>query len=143
MEASSTEFDHFVEAQKPVYDRVVAELRHGEKRSHWMWFIFPQIKGLGFSATSQRFAIQSPEQAGRYVDHPLLGQRLRKCTQLVLKAEGRTASDIFGHPDDLKFHSSMTLFALAASEEPLFKAALEKYFAKGQDLKTLQILGVG
>jgi uncharacterized protein (DUF1810 family) len=141
MNVSPAEFDHFLEAQRPVYDQVVEELAHGQKRSHWMWFIFPQIKGLGRSATSERFAIQSLEQARRYASHVPLGQRLRECTRLVLGVRNRTVSEIFGYPDDLKFHSSMTLFAMAAPDEPLFHIALEKYFAGEWDAKTLEILG--
>jgi uncharacterized protein (DUF1810 family) len=143
MNALTAEFDHFVEAQNPVYDEVVEELTRGRKRSHWMWFIFPQIKGLGHSSTSQRFAIQSLEQARRYADHVLLGRRLRECTRLVLYVEGRSVSEIFGYPDDLKFHSSMTSFAKAVPEEPLFDAALEKYFVGKRDAKTLEILERG
>jgi uncharacterized protein (DUF1810 family) len=140
MKESAEEFDHFVEAQRPVYDQVVEELTKGQKRSHWMWFIFPQIKGLGRSAMSERFALQSLEQARRYAAHLLLGQRLRECTRLVLEVPNRSVSEIFGYPDDLKFHSSMTLFAIANPEEPFFKSTLEKCFARKRDAKTLEIL---
>jgi uncharacterized protein (DUF1810 family) len=140
MNALPAEFEHFVKAQDPVYQQVVEELTHGQKRSHWMWFIFPQIKGLGRSAISERFAIQSLEQARRYANHEVLGYRLRECTRLVLGVENRTISDIFGYPDDLKFYSSMTLFAMAAPEEPLFSAALDKYFSGKGDMKTAQSL---
>jgi uncharacterized protein (DUF1810 family) len=134
------EFAHFLEAQAPVYDQVMAELSRGEKRSHWMWFIFPQVRGLGRSFMAQRFALQSLDQARRYASHPVLGRRLRECTRLVLAVQDRCVSDIFGYPDDLKFHSSMTLFALAAPEEPLFHSALAKFFKGLQDLKTVEIL---
>lgn len=140
--ASSIEFGHFLEAQSRVYDRVVEELTSGHKSSHWMWFIFPQVGGLGHSAMAQRFAIASLDQARRYAHHFLLGRRLRQCTRLVLDVQGRNISDIFGFPDDLKFRSSMTLFATTAPEEPLFNSALKKYFAGQRDLRTLEILGL-
>jgi uncharacterized protein (DUF1810 family) len=139
---SSNEFDHFLEAQSRVYDQVVEELTRGQKRSHWMWFIFPQVRGLGHSAMAQRFAIDCLDQARRYALHILLGQRLRQCTRLVLDVQGRGISDILGFPDDLKFRSSMTLFEIAAPEEPLFNSALKKYFAGQRDLRTLEILGL-
>jgi uncharacterized protein (DUF1810 family) len=139
---SSSEFDHFLQAQNPVYDQVVEELTRGQKRSHWMWFVFPQVRGLGHSAMAQRFAIDNLGQARRYARHILLGQRLRQCTRLVLEVRGREISDILGYPDDLKFRSSMTLFEIAASEEPLFNAALKKYFAGQRDLRTLEFLGL-
>src|SRR5215472_10262411 len=120
------EFAHFIEAQNPVIDRVMEELSAGEKRSHWMWFIFPQLAGLGHSHMAQRFALRSLEEARKYLAHPVLGERLLQCTRLLVNLEGRGVSEIFGYPDDMKFHSSMTLFALAAPEEPLFEAALKK-----------------
>ncbi len=134
------EFEHFLTAQNPVHDQVVAELSEGEKRSHWMWFVFPQLTGLGHSPMARRFALHSLPQARRYAAHPVLGRRLRDCTRLVLQLHGRQISDIFGFPDDLKFHSSMTLFALAAPEEPLFDSALAKYFNGRRDAGTLRIL---
>ena len=138
----ANEFDHFLEAQSPICDRVVRELAAGEKRAHWMWYIFPQLKGLGFSLTSQRFALDSLEQAGRFLSHPILGKRLRECTQLVLATEDRKVEDIFGYPDHLKFHSCMTLFALAPRAEPLFEQALQKYYSGRKDVKTLELLGI-
>jgi uncharacterized protein (DUF1810 family) len=126
----------FVAAQDPVYGRVLAELRRGSKQSHWMWFIFPQIAGLGRSAMAVRYAIASLDEAKAYLAHPLLGGRLRECTGLVLDIEARSAPKIFGTPDELKFRSSMTLFARAAPEEPLFGAALEKYFGGEEDVMT-------
>jgi uncharacterized protein (DUF1810 family) len=138
----SNEFAHFLEAQEPVFDQVTRELAAGEKRSHWMWFIFPQVLGLGRSHMAQRYAIRSLEEAGRYAVHPILGERLRRCTRLVWETRNRDISDIFGFPDDLKFHSSITLFALAAPDEPLFGFTLDKYFAGRKDGKTIEILGL-
>lgn len=129
--------ERFVEAQERVYSQVSAELRRGQKTSHWMWFVFPQIQGLGHSPMAQKFAIASLAEAQAYLGHPVLGPRLRECTQLVVDVEGRTASEIFGYPDDIKFRSSMTLFALAAPEDELFKIALTKYFPTGPDPETL------
>lgn len=136
------EFTHFLEAQEPVLDQVTRELAAGEKRSHWMWFIFPQIAGLGHSHMAQRYALHSLEEAQRYAGHAILGERLRRCTRLVCEVKNRDLPDIFGYPDDLKFHSSMTLFALAVPEEALFSSALEKYFGGRKDAKTMQILGL-
>ena len=120
-----------------VYERALAELRDGHKRSHWMWFVFPQITGLGHSTMAQRYAIESLDEARAFLAHDLLGPRLRACTQAVLGVEGRSAHAIFGAPDDLKFHSSMTLFDLA---EPngVFRAALDLFFAGEPDALTLQ-----
>jgi len=130
----------FVAAQGPVYERVVAELRQGRKASHWMWFIFPQIAGLGHSATAREFAISSRAEAEAYLRHPILGPRLRECTRLVTEIEGRSAREIFGSPDDLKFRSSMTLFAEAAPQERLFATALQQYFNGEVDLLTIEKL---
>lgn len=130
----------FTEAQAPVYDTVLAELRAARKRSHWMWFIFPQLAGLGRSATAQRYAIASLAEARAYLAHPLLGPRLRQCTALVASAEGRSAHQIFGDPDDMKLHSSLTLFAHAAPDEPLFRACLDQYFDGAPDAATLALL---
>jgi uncharacterized protein (DUF1810 family) len=139
---SRDEFAHFIEAQSGIYNQVLSELSQGKKRSHWIWFIFPQIDGLGFSTMARRFALDSLEQATRYANHRLLGQRLHECTQLVLNIEGRNILDILGSPDDLKFRSCMTLFALAKPEKSLFRSALEKYYGGAQDPKTLRILGL-
>ncbi len=127
----------FVDAQQPVYVTVLSELRDGRKRSHWMWFIFPQISGLGHSVTSQTFALSSLAEAAAYLAHPKLGPRLRECAALVASIEGRSVEEIFDYPDDLKFHSSMTLFAHAAPREPVFAACLEKYFGGQRDPRTL------
>jgi uncharacterized protein (DUF1810 family) len=133
------DLQRFIEAQAPVYTQVCAELRRGRKATHWMWFVFPQIGGLGASTISRLYAIGSSAEAHAYLAHPLLGARLRECTALTLGVEGRTAHEIFGNPDDLKFHSSMTLFAAVAEGEMIFDTALRKYFAGG-DARTLEIL---
>ena len=130
----------FVDAQDGVFDRVCSELRAGRKRSHWMWYVFPQISGLGSSATAQKFAISSTPEAKAYLNHPLLGPRLRACTELVNAIEGRSIEDVFGYPDHLKFHSSMTLFARAAPQGPVFQAALQKFFGGQLDPGTLERL---
>lgn len=130
----------FVDAQAQVYPRVVAELRQGRKQSHWMWFIFPQLAGLGHSAMAQRYAIRSRDEALAYLGHAVLGKRLRECTALVNAVQGRTIREILGSPDDLKFRSSMTLFAAVCSE-PEFTAAIRKICAGTPDRKTLELLG--
>ena len=129
--------ERFVKAQDPVYADACAELAAGDKASHWMWFVFPQIAGLGFSAMAQRYAIGSLNEAQAYLAHPVLGPRLEDCTRLALKVEDRTASDIFGWPDDMKFRSSMTLFTQAAPYNPVFAEALDKYFDGEADAETL------
>jgi uncharacterized protein (DUF1810 family) len=132
--------ERFVAAQAGVIDRVLDELRAGRKQSHWMWFIFPQLAGLGRSPTAVHYAIASLDEARAYLAHPVLGARLRACTELVFDVEGKSAHDIFGSPDDLKFHSSLTLFARAAPSEPIFGAALKKYFAGAGDDATIAAL---
>ncbi len=127
----------FVDAQAPVYDEVRRELRAGRKESHWMWFVFPQIAGLGQSPTSIRFAIASLEEARAYLAHPILGPRLRECAKLAVEVEGRTAREIFGPVDEMKFRSSMTLFAQAARDEDVFQRCVDKYFAGSHDPATL------
>lgn len=134
--------DHFIAAQEPVYAQALAELRGGHKQSHWMWFIFPQIAGLGQSPMAQRFALADLAAARAYLAHPVLGARLKECTQAILQhapgtAEPRTLSAILGYPDDLKFHSSMTLFHCAAPDEPLFAQALAAFCGGKPDQKTL------
>lgn len=133
------DLNRFVQVQNPVYPTVLAELSRGRKQSHWMWFIFPQVAGLGFSAMSQRYAIGSREEAGAYLAHPVLGARLVECTGFVLAVEGRTIHAILGAPDDAKFRSSMTLFG-AVSDQPIFGQALERYFSGERDGATLDIL---
>ena len=135
-----TPFSRFLEAQEPVYAQVCAELRAGRKTSHWMWFIFPQIAGLGASAMARTFAIASLEEARAYLRHPVLGPRLEECCRLVNRIEGRTIGEIFGYPDDLKFRSSMTLFAHAADDNTVFQEALDKYFGGEFDPLTLERL---
>jgi uncharacterized protein (DUF1810 family) len=135
--ADSYHLQRFVDAQERIYSQVCAELREGRKRTHWIWFIFPQIQGLGFSAMAARYAISSREEAAAYLSHPVLGPRLRECTRLVNQVEGRSIDAIFGYPDDLKFRSSMTLFANATPDNQVFLDALEKYFAGESDPLTL------
>jgi uncharacterized protein (DUF1810 family) len=131
----------FVLAQESVYGRVLAELTAGRKSSHWMWFIFPQLDGLGSSATARAFAICGLEEARAYLAHPLLGERLRECTQRVNALRGLSIGEIFGYPDDLKFRSCMTLFTHAAAPaEDIFRAALHKYFAGEDDPLTRALL---
>jgi uncharacterized protein (DUF1810 family) len=132
----------FVQAQEANYARALAEIRSGKKRTHWMWYIFPQIDGLAFSATSQHYAIKSIAEAKAYLDHPLLGPRLRECAQAVLAIEGRSATEIFGSPDDLKLRSCATLFASVSPPDSVFDRLLQKYYPGGRDEKTLQLLGL-
>ena len=131
----------FVEAQDPIYEAILDELRSGLKMGHWMWFVFPQIKGLGFSSMARRFEIASLDEAGAYLEHPILGSRLRECTHVLNELEGRTIRQIFGQPDDRKFRSSMTLFAKVAQADPIYQTALGKYCEGKQDPFTLGILG--
>jgi uncharacterized protein (DUF1810 family) len=135
--ADPYQLNRFVKAQDRLFEQVRSELGAGRKRTHWMWFIFPQIKGLGHSYTAIEFAISSRAEAEAYLGHPILGPRLRLCTQLVLNIEGRAIEDIFGYPDDLKFRSSMTLFAHVTQDNQIFKDALQKYFGGEPDRLTL------
>jgi uncharacterized protein (DUF1810 family) len=130
----------FVEAQRGAYARALAELGQGTKHSHWMWFIFPQLRGLGQSPTSQKYGIASKDEARAYLAHPVLGPRLIACTQLALDADKASANEIFAFPDDLKFRSSMTLFAQVAQEPDVFSAALQKYYGGEPDRETLRLL---
>ncbi len=130
----------FVDAQAPLFELVFQELREGRKQSHWMWFSFPQLEGLGHSPTARKFAISSRKEAEAYLDHEVLGPRLRYCAHLVCLIEGRSIDQIFGYPDDLKFHSSMTLFSAVAADNQIFQDALRKYFAGAPDQLTLQRL---
>ena len=132
--------ERFVKAQEGVYPRALAELKAGRKQSHWMWFIFPQIAGLGHSAMAQTYAIASLDEARVYLAHPILGARLRECCETVLTVEGKTAHQIFGSPDDLKFRSCLTLFTEAALDERVFRDLLEKYYSGEEDELTLQKL---
>lgn len=132
------DLQRFVNAQDPVYETVCAELRAGQKRTHWMWFVFPQLRGLGHSAMAEAFGIASRQEAAAYLDHTVLGPRLRECTRLVNLVKGRSIGQIFGYPDDMKFRSSMTLFASVASDAQVFNDALEKYFGGEPDPLTLE-----
>jgi uncharacterized protein (DUF1810 family) len=134
------DLDRFVSAQDPVYSTALAELQAGRKTTHWMWFVFPQIEGLGYSSTSRFYSIKSMEEVRRYLEHPVLGARLAECVEAVLAVEGRSASEIFGYPDDLKLKSSMTLFANVAGPGSVFVRVLEKYFGGERDPRTLHLL---
>jgi uncharacterized protein (DUF1810 family) len=134
------ELQRFVDAQRGIYEAALAELRAGQKRSHWMWFIFPQISGLGFSPMAQRYAISGIEEARAYLQHPVLGARLLECTRAVNSHAGASAREIFGPPDDVKFRSSMTLFSQAAPGEVEFSKALDTFFAGQGDARTLDKL---
>jgi uncharacterized protein (DUF1810 family) len=136
----SFDLGRFISAQKEIYESALAELRGGRKRTHWIWFIFPQIDGLAYSTTSKHYAIKSIEEARQYLNHPLLGARLLECAETVLAVEGRSVSEIFGYPDDLKLKSSMTLFSYVAGPRSVFVRVLEKYFRGEQDVRTLDIL---
>ena len=130
----------FVWAQEGTYEHAVRELRTGRKRSHWMWFVFPQVAGLGYSLTARRYAIRSLAEARAYLEHPILGTRLVECTQIVNGLQGLSARAIFGHPDDLKFCSSMTLFELVAGAGSDFSTALDRYYGGRRDAVTLRLL---
>ncbi len=130
----------FVSAQNPFFDQVCSELRHGRKMGHWMWFMFPQLEGLGFSWMASKYGISSREEAEAYLKHPILGPRLRDCTSIVNRVEGRSVEKIFGSIDTLKFRSSMTLFANVTQDNAVFLEALEKYFSGQPDPLTLERL---
>ena len=130
----------FVDAQAPVVEQVLFELREGRKRGHWMWFVFPQLSGLGSSPFASKFAISSLAEAEAYLKHPILGPRLRECSRLVTRVDGRRITEIFGYPDDLKFRSCMTLFAHATLDNRVFKDALQKYFGGDFDRLTIKRL---
>ncbi|HEX4181934.1 MAG TPA: DUF1810 domain-containing protein [Caulobacteraceae bacterium] len=134
------DLDRFVQAQAPVMDRVLEELRQGRKATHWIWFVFPQIHGLGRSAMAERFAISSLAEAKAYLGHPVLGPRLVECTRLMNVQAGRSAFDILGPPDDLKFHASMTLFAKAADKGWDFQRALDRFFDGQRHAATIEQL---
>jgi len=130
----------FLSAQEGVYETVLAELKGGQKRTHWMWFIFPQIDGLGYSPAAKRYSIKSREEARQYLNHPVLGKRLLECTGAVVALKGGTVSEIFGYPDDLKFKSSMTLFERIAGPDTVFSSALDRYCHGERDATTLRLL---
>ena len=142
MSSASDRFDlqRFVSAQDRVYADVVAELRDGRKRSHWMWFIFPQIDGLGFSPTTKRYAIKSSDETRAYLEHPVLGKRLVECAEAVLAVQGRSASAIFGSPDDMKLKSSMTLFVAVSEPGSVFERVLDRYYQGQRDETMIQLL---
>jgi uncharacterized protein (DUF1810 family) len=133
--------EHFVEAQEPIYQDALAELRAGDKRTHWMWFIFPQLRGLGRSEHAIRYGLADLSEAKAYLAHTVLGPRLRECTHALLAVEGKSASEILHSPDDLKFRSSMTLFLHAAADPKPFRAALDKYYGGELDPLTVELLG--
>lgn len=130
----------FVDAQEPVYEEVLGELRSGRKRRHWIWFVFPQLRGLGRSPTAKRFGIWSLGEARAYLQHDVLGPRLHECARLVAQIDGSSADDIFGWPDNLKVRSSMTLFAHATDENADFRAVLDKFYAGEEDPATVELL---
>ncbi len=134
------DLNRFLSAQEGVYERALAELKGGEKRTHWMWFIFPQIDGLGYSPTAKRYSIKSMEEARQYLDHPVLGKRLVECTEAVVVLKGVSLSEIFGYPDDMKFKSSMTLFEKIAGPGSVFSLAIDKYCHGERDAATLRLL---
>ena len=135
------DLDRFVKAQDPVFDTVLRELRAGRKQTHWMWFVFPQLRGLGRSPMAQHYGIENLDEARAYLGHAILGPRLKQCVEAVLGVSGRTLHEIFGSPDDVKFCSSMTLFDLASGNDKLFRQALDRY-CDGRDPATLQLLGI-
>jgi uncharacterized protein (DUF1810 family) len=136
------DLNRFVSAQASDYQRALAELRNGRKRSHWIWYIFPQIDGLGFSSTAKHYSIKSLDEAKAYFAHPVLGPRLVECAEALLKIENRTAHQILGSPDDLKVRSCATLFAAVSPAGSVFERVLEKYYDRERDAKTLGILGI-
>jgi uncharacterized protein (DUF1810 family) len=135
-----SDLQRFLDAQAPVYGQVLQELEEGEKRSHWMWFVFPQLAGLGSSPTSRHYSIENLAHARAFLTHPVLGARLRQCVQLLNGHEGLTAEQIFGFPDYLKLHSCLTLFHVAAPDNPAFSRALEKYYDARGDEATIRLL---
>ena len=140
--ATGDEFDleRFVKAQDPIYEQALRELHDGRKRSHWMWFVFPQVEGLGFSAMSQRYAIRTKAEARAYLTHPVLGARLNECVEAMLVHRDRTAHEILGSPDDMKFRSSMTLFAAVSEKGSPFERALEQFYEGERDRRTIALL---
>jgi uncharacterized protein (DUF1810 family) len=144
MTASEDIYDlnRFVQAQEGDYQRALAEIRSGRKRTHWMWYIFPQIDGLAFSSASRYDAIKSIDEARAYLAHPILGPRLLECAEAALQVEGRSATEIFGSPDDLKLRSSATLFASASLPGSVFERLIDKFYDGGRDDRTLRLLGI-
>lgn len=140
--SESYDLSRFVEAQTGVYEQALSEIRSGRKQSHWIWYIFPQLEGLGFSSTSRRYAIKSLAEARAYLNHPILGPRLLACSEAAASVEGRSAHAVFGSPDDMKLRSCATLFAQVAPAGSVFDRVLDKYFNGQRDDKTLQLLGI-
>jgi uncharacterized protein (DUF1810 family) len=136
------DLDRFVRAQQNDYNQALSEITRGQKRTHWMWYIFPQIDGLAFSSTSKLYSIKSIAEAKEYLRHPILGPRLLECAEAVMHVEGRSASEIFGSPDDLKLRSSATLFACVSPAGSVFDRLLGKYYRGERDSKTLRLLGI-
>lgn len=136
------DLNRFVQAQSEDYERALSEIRSGQKRSHWMWYVFPQYAGLGFSPTAQHYAIKSLDEAKAYLAHPVLGPRLVECAEAALGIEGLSAYEIFGTPDDLKLKSCATLFAHVSPPGSVFERLLDRFFEGGRDEKTLSLLGV-
>ena len=136
------DLDRFVQAQRGDYDQALAEIKSGGKRSHWMWYIFPQFDGLGLSSTARRYAIKSLSEAKSYLVHPVLGPRLAECAEAALSVKGRSAQEIFGSPDDMKLKSCATLFACASPAGSVFHRLLDQYFQGTEDRKTLGLLGI-
>ena len=137
------DLNRFVQAQEQVYPQALSEIKRGHKRSHWMWFIFPQIDGLGSSSTAKFYAIKSKDEAKAYLNHPLLGRRLVECAEVLLKLQGKSAEEIFGYPDDLKLRSSVTLFASVSEPDSVFSRVLDQYYGSQPDVKTLELLKQG
>jgi uncharacterized protein (DUF1810 family) len=140
MSDSTGSLDRFINAQNESYDEIIRELKNGEKVTHWMWYVFPQIAGLGQSAIAKFYAIQDASEAQAYLDHPILGKRLLECTKIVLAIKGKSALEIFGNVDAMKLRSSMTLFMSVAGSDFVFQEAIDKYFDEEPDEKTLDIL---
>jgi uncharacterized protein (DUF1810 family) len=143
--AASTDphnLQRFLEAQADNYEDAISEIRGGRKRSHWMWYVFPQIDGLGFSSTAKHFAIKSIDEARAYLEHPILGARLRECSEAALRIDGRSATEVFGSPDDLKLKSSATLFACVSPPGSVFEQLLAKFYQGSRDPRTLELLGL-
>lgn len=138
---SEVDLQKFLDAQQSAYDAALTEIKNGRKRGHWMWYIFPQIKGLGLSNTANYFAIENRDQAKRYLEHPVLGKRLVEISGAMLAVEGKSAYQILGSPDDLKLRSSMTLFSLLPETDPVFQAVLDKYYEGKADWRTLALVG--
>jgi uncharacterized protein (DUF1810 family) len=141
VEEDPYELSRYVRAQEHVYAEALSEIRSGRKRTHWMWFVFPQLAGLGLSATSERYAIANVDEARAYLDHPILGPRLLECTESLLRVEGRSATAILGTPDDLKLRSCATLFASVSPPGSVFDRVLDKYYGGARDPKTIRLLG--